>query len=112
MTITAHVQKGKTMRLIDADAVKYEPLPKGERNYRTYNLDDAYDDGYDDAMFDINHMPTVEAEPVRHGKWIRWRDLNGIKRCKCSECIVSYGNMDTPYCPNCGAKMDGERKEE
>ena len=60
----------------------------------------------------IKDMPTVDAEPVRHGYWIRWRDLNGIKRCKCSECIVSYGNMDTPYCPNCGAKMDAERKEE
>jgi hypothetical protein len=31
-------------KYIDADALKYEPLPKGERNYRTYNLDDAYED--------------------------------------------------------------------
>lgn len=48
------------MRPIDADAVKYEPLPKGERNYRTFNLDDAYEDGYNDAMFDIHHAPTID----------------------------------------------------
>lgn len=51
-------------RLIDADAIKYEPLPKHDRNYRTYNLDDAYDDGYSDAMVDIRNAPTVDAIPV------------------------------------------------
>lgn len=54
------------VRLIDAEAVKYEPLPKGERNYRTYDLDDAYDDGYNDAMFDIKHSPTVNAVPIQY----------------------------------------------
>ena len=88
----------------------------------------TYKELYDDAMRMLEHneinggefdkmieplnAEVGNAEPVRHGKWIRWRDLNGIKRCKCSECIVSYGNMDTPYCPNCGAKMDAEREEE
>ena len=50
-------------RLIDADALKYEPLPKGERNYRTYNLDDAYEDGYHDAFVDVMNAPTIDAEP-------------------------------------------------
>ena len=30
------------MRVIDADALRYEPIQKCDRNYRTYNLDDAY----------------------------------------------------------------------
>ena len=51
-------------RLIDADALKYEPLPKGERNYRTYNLDDAYEDGYDDAFVDVRNAPTIDAIPI------------------------------------------------
>lgn len=105
------------MRLIDADAVKYEPLPKGERNHRTYNLDDAYDDGYDDAMSDVNHMPTVDAEPVRHGKWTRENNY-GIWKCNVCGCKVNRSNplkgniWNYYYCPNCGAKMDAERKEE
>jgi len=47
-----------------------------------------------------------------HGHWIYHRDRNGIKSCKCSECLTSYGCIDTPYCPNCGAKMDQEVEEE
>lgn len=89
------------MRLIDADEIRWSDHYDSDGNLSKYKV------AYSDEM-----PPTVDAIPVRHGKWIRWRDLNGIKRCKCSECIVSYGNMDTPYCPNCGAKMDGERKEE
>ena len=45
------------------------------------------------------------------GEWIYWRE-NGIKRCKCSRCLTSYGCLDTPYCPNCGTKMVGEGRDE
>lgn len=41
---------------------------------------------------------------AKKAKWIYWRE-RGIKQCKCSKCKVSYGCMDTPYCPNCGRKM-------
>lgn len=58
----------------------------------------------------IENAPTIEAEPVHHGRWI-----NGIF---CSECnrfpvdvSVSISNQQlTKYfsrCPHCGAKMDG-----
>ena len=68
----------------------------------------------------IKHMidmaRTVDAEPVRHGKWIR---ENNYGIWKCSECGCKInrryplkGNIwNYYYCPNCGAKMD-ERKEE
>lgn len=45
----------------------------------------------------------------RKAKWIYWRD-HGIKQCKCSKCKVSYGRMDTPYCPNCGRKMLSKKR--
>lgn len=44
-------------------------------------------------------------EEIPH--WIYWRE-KGIKRCKCSNCLTSYGCMDTPYCPNCGVRVYGE----
>lgn len=47
-----------------------------------------------------------ESEPVVHAHWIYFRGLNGFKQCKCSECLTSYGCLDTPRCPNCGAHMD------
>lgn len=48
----------------------------------------------------------------RKAKWIYYRDFRGLKGCKCSNCKVSYGCMDTPYCPNCGRKMSGFKKSE
>lgn len=60
------------MRLIDADALKYEPIPKGDRNYRTYNLDDAYEDGYSDAFVDIRNAPTIDAVEVIRCKDCIW----------------------------------------
>ena len=54
--------------------------------------------------------PKVDAEPVRHGRWI-WDD----EGYHCSECFFhAYGNtlecLDGTYrfCPNCGARMDEE----
>lgn len=100
------------MRLIDVDAVKYEPLPKGERNYRTYDLDDAYDDGYDDAMFDINNMPTIDAVPVIRckdcTKWDRndgtFKDFDGKEWHNCK--TLCFRTMAYFYC------ADAEREEE
>lgn len=93
------------IRLIDADALKYEPLPKGERNYRTYNLDDAYEDGYHDAFVDVMNAPTIDAEPVRHGKWREYPISDGMNQCsKCG--VLRFGKSN--YCPNCGCRMDEE----
>ena len=60
----------------------------------------------------LETQPTVDAVEVVHGHWIYHRDKNGIKSCKCSECLTSYGCIDTPHCPNCGAIMDQEVEEE
>ena len=62
---------------------------------------------------DINivmEQPGIDAEPVRHGHWIR----KGL-RWHCSACGYGAFNSDfvygARYCPTCGARMD-ERSEE
>ena len=47
-------------------------------------------------------MPTVDAELVKHGRWIE--DEYGIPHC--SECKTINNTVYKNYCPNCGAKMD------
>ena len=42
----------------------------------------------------------------RKAKWIFYRDEQGFKQCKCSNCLHSFGSLATPYCPNCGRKMN------
>lgn len=69
----------------------------------------GYEREYISAMFfAINNAPSVDAEPVRHGYWTPVRFPN---QAICSVCGGwSIGAMK--YCPNCGAKIDGEDKRE
>lgn len=59
--------------------------------------------------------PAVDAAPVVHGRWIT-RKGKWFSYFQCSVCgeKISYPTADgkalTNYCPNCGAKMDGEGK--
>lgn len=65
----------------------------------------------------IDECPTIEAEPVRHGKWINAYDTSGGSFYKCSECACYIdktffaNDYAVDYCPNCGAKMDKEVAE-
>lgn len=86
------------MRPIDADALKT-------------HVCDMCDDGQRECKGDescailcwINDMPTIEAEPVRHGRWIKQE--NGMNVCSaCEAKRVSRFN----FCGNCGAKMDAD----
>lgn len=68
----------------------------------------------------IAEQPTIEAEPVRHGRWETWGYVfHGIEWKRCSRCgkcadVSYYGLLDgeikmsTPsICGGCGARMDG-----
>ena len=65
----------------------------------------------------LKTQPTVDAVEVVHGRWIPleydgFADGNPVwDLWECSECREEHsGDEDTltPYCPNCGAKMDGD----
>lgn len=60
--------------------------------------------------------PTVDAVPVRHGRWIHdgYDNPHGVDWMHCSEC----GSRDvfcpaamTSFCPNCGARMDADTEK-
>ena len=71
------------------------------------------------VMRHIAAAPAVDAVEVVHGEWEIIEDdylMDTIY--KCSVCKEEFVTIDgTPaenlwnYCPNCGAKMDGERRE-
>ena len=54
----------------------------------------------------LSHTPTIDAELVIHGRW-EIVDFAGNMRCSACGQIM---DTDYNYCPNCGAKMDGEAK--
>ena len=50
----------------------------------------------------IADAPTVDAVPVKHGKWIEYPTADGMNQC--SACgVLRFG--ESYYCPNCGADM-------
>lgn len=59
----------------------------------------------------IRNIPAVDAGPVIHA---RWQGLSPfVDSGECSHCRYSIPSdeFETPYCPLCGAKMDGERRD-
>lgn len=64
----------------------------------------------------VEKQPTVDAVEVVHGRWLLEREPDGKPYCfHCSVCDgdFSYIGITTAYnyCPNCGAKMDGGKKD-
>ena len=80
-----------------------------------------------DLVDTFAEIPAADVATVQHGRWEFGKDLpdsfGSINKNKyhlyCSECRNQAFNetvdndydfdMDTPFCPWCGAKMDGER---
>ena len=100
-------------RLIDANNLIEEI--REERCYNCRNFKDMKCDycSTADYIYMIEDMPTIEAKPVVHGRWIG-KPICGNDNCRCSECGSWHhihanlrGEVMQKYCPNCGAKMDG-----
>ena len=66
-----------------------------------------------DQYLSIRQLPTID--PVKRGKWVHTGDLVIIcgyaYQYRCTNCNLLSGSI-TNYCPNCGAKMEGEEDED
>ena len=102
------VSDKREVRLIDADAL----LESGICAEYGYNDNGLLLIPMRDVTNSIRNAPTIDAEPVRHGRWLYnsyptvWYGHGEPPEWVCSECEErAYNTYD--YCPNCGAKMDG-----
>lgn len=92
------------------------------RHIGEYIEDDGiYSEGVEKEC--IAFIPSADIVEVRHGRWIYHECVSSHDGCKsgysCSICnaFVDEEVFDTDefhkaFCGNCGAKMDGERREE
>ena len=70
---------------------------------------------YRDAAHIARTAQDIEAEPVRHGRWIPQgvdcRGYTSIFECSVCGCDtfleLPYKECEYEYCPHCGARMDG-----
>ena len=94
-------------RLIDADAL-IQIFEEDEKNL----VDREFQLAAIGAANTVRKMPTVDAEPVRHGKWDHLPDyIDDL--ITCSICGETFNVLDNDtyrfnYCPHCGARMDEE----
>lgn len=115
------------MRLIDIVAFRKEHRMNEycedcERNARECQYNDF-------SMMDfcgwLDDAPTVEAAPVKHGRWVgdetcEAYDICGVKtwavKRRCSACGFTHkfieAHMYYDFCPKCSAKMDLEELDD
>ncbi len=93
-------------RYIDANKIRYS---------WTYDEDGTEHDGITLESI-VDKVPTADVVEMKHAEWIYNPETVYLKSgYTCSACKhPMWHSHDVPqafkYCPNCGAKMDGETK--
>lgn len=89
------------MRMIDADALREAVKQKGTASELIW------------CVAEIDRAPTIEAEPVRHGRWVKDGDFLICLNCESEIDVKNSLGVENrkEYCPNCGLKMDGGGKQ-
>ena len=93
--------------LIDRNRVMFDYIENLGRK-------DSYKAKYEALVKAVDDAPTIDAEPVRHGRWM-WVDQPDGRTSvlTCSACGgTEWASETSNYCPNCGAKMDLEVRED
>ena len=61
-----------------------------------------------EIKFCISSLPAADVAPVRHGRWINENFYTHCSDCGKMAIYDKYGQeVESDYCPHCGAKMDG-----
>lgn len=96
------------MRLVDVDIDVNDYVETWDCNCITGGIQTVM------AVDDLSYLPTIDAVPVVHGKWEESDEHKGY--CTCSVCFGCYiesewaNEQKWMYCPNCGARMDGDER--
>ena len=98
-----------TKRLIDADAF----LSSMIKRFKCVPLIGRNDYDCESLKQMLIEAPTVDAVEVVHGRWVMI-PVDGVAEYRCGniDCcrLIPFGcnPYELKYCPNCGAKMDGD----
>lgn len=94
--------------------IKLEELMKFPIRRNHYNKVHGNDfvSGIEMVLEYAKNIPAADVVPVRHGRWECNKPcpVCGEDRFEGLDADI-WADWEPPYCPNCGAKMDGELNE-
>lgn len=59
------------------------------------------------AISALKKLPSADVVQVVHARWVNYSPVT-IKCSQCGHVIHDWRYSECKYCPNCGARMDGE----
>lgn len=104
-----------------AEYIEREALKSKLKNMEATSPNKVYQNAMEDMIYYfipkiIDEIPSADVAPVRHAKWELIDECinEGVYCSNCHKKIyrarAEYANqkVKSNYCPNCGAKMDGD----
>ena len=97
-----------------AEYIEREAVRSAVKSKTMTKYDWSEEIDFEDFEKVLDAIPTAEVAPVVHGRWVLIEIGYGAKIYECSECKDDdywkhhFAGGFEHYCPNCGARMDGE----
>lgn len=97
--------------MVEKEYIEREALKSKLKNMEATSPNKVYQNAMEDMIYYfipkiIDEIPSANVALVRHGHWI---ECNYGLTFECSECKYPTEYNLTDYCPNCGARMDGDK---
>lgn len=105
-TTNDYIERNKVLELIDL--LKRDDVIEHCVDYAA---------GWNEALEQIEgnvaeDILAADVHPERHGEWLLDDNASPYQLVKTYCSLCDYYNLITPYCPHCGAKMDGSSKSD
>lgn len=103
-----YIKREDAIAIIEEKQKELCPVGRYGRGY-VYGSDREKYDAWDKIIDALENVPAADVAPVVYGQWGtgRFNLETGNYEEQCTRCRNFSKEYDKPYCPNCGAMMDG-----
>lgn len=106
--MTEYLNRQELLKALAQDQKEMEEDYFPDEDPSSYNA--GWIDGYAAAVGVISCIRAADVRSLRRGEWKIIDPFDDHEVVKCSECGYVM-EQETPYCPNCSARMSGEDEQ-